>query len=116
MVSFHLATISFAASKDSPILFDNDIPYRIIEFDGEQHFRPIQSFGGLERFEKQKKNDFIKNQYALSHNIPLVRIPYDKRDSMNLDDLLGTKYLIKGGICFGEYDQNENPIPQGFSC
>lgn len=85
------------------ILFDDmNIPYRIIEFDGEQHYKPISYFGGLETFENQKKNDFIKNQYALSHNIPLVRIPYDKRDSMVLDDLLGPKYLIKGGNSYGK--------------
>lgn len=41
------------------------------------------------------KNDTLKNQYALSHNIPLVRIPYSKRDSMTLDDILGDSYLYK---------------------
>lgn len=77
------------------ILFDDtDVPYRIIEFDGEQHNKPIACFGGLERFEKQKKNDSIKNQYAKSHNIPLVRIPYNMRDAMNFDTLMGSKYII----------------------
>lgn len=33
--------------------------------------------------------------------IPLIRIPYDKRDSMTLNDLLGSKYLIKGGNNIG---------------
>ena len=56
-----------------------------------------------------QKNDDLKNQYALSHNIPLVRIPYNKRDSMNLDDLLGSKYLIKGGDHFGDDSENDNP-------
>lgn len=81
------------------ILFDNNHrPYRIIEFDGIQHNEPINFFGGFHSLLKTKKNDIIKNQYALSHNIPLVRIPYSKRDSMTLDDLLGNKYLIKGEI------------------
>jgi len=81
------------------ILFDEmDVPYRIIEFDGEQHNKPIPHFGGQERFEIQKKNDLLKNQYALSHNIPLVRIPYSKRDNMIIEDLLGDQYLVKGEI------------------
>lgn len=80
------------------ILFDNDcIPYRLIEFDGPQHDRPNSLFG-QEEFERLQSADTLKNQYALSHNIPLVRIPYSKRDSMTLDDLLGDKYLIKGEI------------------
>ena len=69
---------------------------RIIEFDGTQHNRPNDFFGGEEKFLKQQENDKIKNQYALSHNIPLVRIPYSKRNTMTIEDLLGDKYLIKG--------------------
>lgn len=77
------------------ILFnDKNNPYRLIEFDGEQHIKPKSFFGGQEAFEILKKNDHLKNQYALSHNIPLVRIPYSKRDTMTLEDLLGDKYLI----------------------
>ena len=79
---------------DFILLDDMNVPYRIIEFDGEQHDKPISHFGGLERFEKQKKNDLIKNQYALSHNIPLVRIPYDMRHTMDFDALMGSKYII----------------------
>lgn len=77
------------------ILFDDmDTPYRIIEFDGEQHSKPVACFGGLECFEKQKKHDLIKNQYAISHNIPIVRIPYYMRDIMDFDTLMGSKYII----------------------
>ena len=81
------------------ILFDdNHTPLRLIEFDGTQHVAPQDFFGGEEKFLRQQRNDQIKNQYALSHNIPLVRIPYTKRDSMSIEDLLGDKYLIKGEI------------------
>lgn len=81
------------------ILFDDNYrPFRIIEFDGGQHSMPQDFFGGEDKFLKQQKNDQIKNQYALSHNIPLVRIPYSKRNTMTINDLLGDKYLIKGEI------------------
>lgn len=79
------------------ILFDNDIPYRIIEFDGPQH-SDNGKFIGYDEFVRLQHHDSIKNQYALSHNIPLVRIPYSKRDTMTIEDLLGDKYLIKGDI------------------
>lgn len=78
---------------DFAILDSNNFPIRLIEFDGEQHFKPVDIFGGEERFEILQQNDKLKNQYALSHNIPLVRIPYSKRDTMVLDDLLGSEYL-----------------------
>lgn len=76
------------------ILLNNDIPYRIIEFDGIQHEQPIDFFGGVKSFTQLQRNDEIKNQYALSHNIPLVRIPYSKRNDITIEDLLGDKYLI----------------------
>lgn len=41
-----------------------------------------------------KRRDNEKNEYALSHNIPLVRIPYWERDNITLDMLLGDQYLI----------------------
>lgn len=75
------------------ILFDNNVPYRIIEFDGPQH-NDNGKFIGYEYFLRLQHHDAIKNQYALSHNIPLVRIPYSKRDTMTIEDLLGDKYLI----------------------
>ena len=78
---------------DFAIFDDNGRVSRLVEFDGEQHTKPYDFFVGEERFLKVKHNDTIKNQYAISHNIPLVRIPYSKRDSMVLDDLLGSEYI-----------------------
>ena len=48
----------------------------LIEYDGEQHFKPIEYFGGEEHYIKQVANDKIKNKYCLDHNIKLIRIPY----------------------------------------
>ena len=75
---------------DFAIIQNNQI-IRLIEFDGEQHFKDIPSWGGIEL---QKERDNRKNQYALSHNIPLVRIPYWERDNINLEMIMGDKYLI----------------------
>ena len=75
----------FALIEDKQVI-------RLIEFDGEQHFKDIPSWGGLEL---QQKRDQIKNQYALNHNIPLVRIPYWERDNITLEMLIGNQYLVK---------------------
>lgn len=48
----------------------------LIEYDGEQHFKAIDYFGGEERLEKQKINDSIKNDFCKNNNINLLRIPY----------------------------------------
>lgn len=79
---------------DFAILDSNNHPIRLIEFDGEQHFRPVDIFGGQDKFNIVQRNDELKNQYAISHNIPLVRIPYTLRDTMTLEDLMEDKYLI----------------------
>ena len=42
------------------------------------------------------ERDVIKNKFCIEHNIPLVRIPYNKLQSLTLDDLLGDNFLIKG--------------------
>jgi hypothetical protein len=55
----------------------------IIEFDGKQHYEPIEHFGGLETFEKLKINDKIKNDYCEDNFIDIVRIKYDQYDNIN---------------------------------
>ena len=48
----------------------------LIEYDGKQHFEPIEFFGGVDGFIKTQERDNIKNTYCRLHNIPLLRIPY----------------------------------------
>ena len=58
--------------------FDFYLPnYNIcIEFDGEQHFKPRERFGGIESFNEQKLRDKIKTEYCIKNNIKLIRIKY----------------------------------------
>lgn len=48
----------------------------LIEYDGRQHFEPIDFFGGEEGFKKSQARDNVKNKYCQLHNIPLLRLPY----------------------------------------
>ena len=68
------------------VILKNNTPIRLIEFDGEQHYKNIANWDSLEL---QQKRDQVKNEYALSHNIPLVRIPYWERDNITLDMIMG---------------------------
>lgn len=79
---------------DFAILDNNYIPIRLIEFDGEQHYKPNEYFGGEEAFQIRKKHDNLKNQYAKEHNIPLVRIPYYELNNINLEMIMGDEYII----------------------
>lgn len=75
----------FAVIKNGKVI-------RLIEFDGEQHYKDIKQWGGLEL---QQKRDKVKNEYALSNNIPLVRIPYWERDKITLEMLMGPTYEVR---------------------
>ena len=78
---------------DFVLLDEQYHPYRLIEYDGQQHYQAKDYFGGQEGLQKLQKNDKIKNEYAKLHNLPLVRIPYTEKN-ITLELLLSDKYLI----------------------
>lgn len=78
-------------SFDFAVIDDNEDILSLIEYDGRQHFEPV-NFGGIsddEAYEKlavQQFNDNIKNTYCKQNNIKLIRIPY--WNFSNLEDIL----------------------------
>ena len=82
---------------DFAILNENNEVIRLIEFDGEQHYEQNIKNSGWNTYEKYQytlENDMKKNQMAKDNNIPLVRIPYWKRNEITMEVLFGTKYEI----------------------
>lgn len=85
---------TFSDCKDKKELpFDFYLPdYNVcIEFDGRQHFEPVDFAGKGEewaekQFESAKHHDEIKNEYCRSNNIHLLRIPYFKNVEEELDN------------------------------
>ena len=59
-----------------------------IEFDGEQHFKPIEKFGGVENFEKTLKRDNTKNEWCKNNNKKLFRIKYDENVVDKLNEII----------------------------
>lgn len=100
--------ISYQTEKTFPscIFPDSGYPARfdfwvsnkyIIEYDGEQHFSPIQVFGGEEQCNKTKQHDNFKNQWCKENNIPLIRIPYTHLNEICVNDLKleTSKFIVK---------------------
>lgn len=50
----------------------------LIEYDGAQHFFPVDHWGGQEALENVQRRDKIKDQYAQDKDIRLLRIRYDE--------------------------------------
>mgnify|MGYP001766946401 CR=1 FL=1 len=60
--------------------FDFYLPEKnlCIEYDGEQHYKPIKYFGGNEAFIKTQMRDKIKTDFCIKNNINLLRIKYNE--------------------------------------
>lgn len=71
-------------------------PY-VIEYDGIQHFHANGGWCTEEVVELNKKRDKIKNEYCKNNNIPIIRIPYLKYNTLSINDLLldKTEFLCK---------------------
>lgn len=48
----------------------------LIECQGEQHYKPVEKFGGNKQFQDQIENDALKRQYAEDNGIKLIEISY----------------------------------------
>ena len=65
--------------------FDFYLPDKniIFEYDGEQHFYPIEFFGGEEVLKFTQERDQLKNKYCIENQIQLFRIPYTEIENIN---------------------------------
>lgn len=68
---------------DFAVLSDINEIVALIEYQGEQHYKPIKKFGGKKRFEEQLRNDNIKREYCKNNNIKLIEIPYYDFDKID---------------------------------
>lgn len=57
------------------LVYDNNLnPLFLIECHGEQHYRPVEYFGGIKKFKIQQKHDILKENYAKCIGLPLLII------------------------------------------
>lgn len=50
----------------------------LIEFQGKQHYEPVDRYGGVERFKVQQKHDQMKRQWARKHHFVLIEIRFNE--------------------------------------
>lgn len=85
---------------DFGILNSNNELLYLIEYDGVQHFSKNCQFSKKEKelsLQQVQLRDSVKNDYCFSHNIPLIRIPYNYFEKITIEDLLleSTNFLIE---------------------
>ena len=63
------------------VIFDKEDNTKVkflIEFQGKQHYEPIEKWGGIDNLVQIQIRDAIKLSYATNNNIPLLIIPYNQ--------------------------------------
>lgn len=67
-----------------PLSYDFYLPHvnLLIEYNGRQHYIPIDIFGGEKYFKIQQEHDKRKREYANNHKFVLLEIPYWKYDDI----------------------------------
>lgn len=73
-------------------IFKNDKIVCLIEYQGEQHYKPSDLFGGKEEFLKRQEYDNKKRKYCRDNNIKLIEIPYWDLNKIS------SQYLIELGV------------------
>ena len=90
------------SDNNTKLRFDFYLPQHntIIEYDGEQHYHPVDFGSKGKEYAKQsyienKQRDLIKDEYCKNKNIKLIRIPYYDFNKINnyIELIITTNYL-----------------------
>lgn len=87
---------TFEGLRDTqPLSYDFYIPDQsvLIEYQGIQHYQPIDYFGGNTTFRYQQKHDKMKANYAKDHGYTLIAVPYTEDTFSKIK-----KYLLQHGL------------------
>lgn len=85
---YRIKNFNIYSPFDFAIFNQNGQLIKLIQYDGEQHFKPIEYFGGEQKFKIQQDRDQKKNEYCQAHGIKLLRIPYTQFDNISLEMLI----------------------------
>jgi DNA-directed RNA polymerase subunit RPC12/RpoP len=77
------------------LIFDFYLPdYNMcIEYNGKQHYEPIEFFGGIKTFKELQINDNIKKDYCKKNKIDLLILSY--KEDKNIEKILSKNINIK---------------------
>lgn len=60
----------------------------LIEFQGEQHFKSVDYFGGEEKFKERQLHDQLKYEYAYKNHIPILYLRKNQSLEQKIDNFL----------------------------
>lgn len=81
---YRIKEFNLSAPFDFAIFQDGQL-CGLIEYDGKQHFSPIDYFGGEETLKIQQERDQKKNKWCKENNINLLRIPYTDYNKIDIN-------------------------------
>ena len=64
-----------------------------VEYQGDQHYRPLDIYGGEGSFKKQKERDTLKKKICENNGILLLEFSYNKNEKQ--DNLITDYYELK---------------------
>lgn len=70
----------------------------LIEYQGEQHNKVVDYFGGEEGFKIRKEHDRRKKEYTKNHNIQLLEIWYNENIEQKLKETLNLETVETAGV------------------
>lgn len=65
-----------------------------LECQGEQHYKPVDEFGGERGFFNQQRNDEKKRKYAEDNKIKLIEISYKNKKYEKIESILKDNGII----------------------
>lgn len=82
--------IDCVSEKGNHLRFDFYLPTynTVIEFNGLQHYQPINHFGGIIAFNNQVINDNIKKKYCTKEKITLLIFSYNQTENIIRESIL----------------------------
>lgn len=80
----------------------------VIEFQGEQHYKPIEYFGGEKAFETRKKYDQYKKDWCKKNGFILLEISW--QDITRVKEILKAQRLTSSSESYGGLPKGEDDI------
>lgn len=76
-------------------ILNNDASVKcLIECQGEQHYMPVEEFGGNDCYDIQVENDNLKKMYVEKQNIQMIEISYKDKKYEKVEDILKKHKII----------------------
>lgn len=87
--------VEFKDCKDiHQLSYDFKVNNFLIEYQGQQHYHPVELFGGKKQFLVQQEHDTIKRKYAVENGYTLIEVPYTKSSIKDIESFLISKNVI----------------------